>query len=417
MDPQIFFRLSIESLGLRLPVDALKDRPGAVHAYSNCLCDIRLGDHPIQRTRVPFVSSPQGSPDANSDLIVFYLEESDIKTLTVARHFRTPKACLQVVVYMGKQGSHCGVTSRRQIIGRLRLEIGLERGLEKPTLLHNGWIGVGKNKGERLRNGPELHLKVRLDPDPRYVLKFEDETTLSPQIVQQQGTVKQPIFSCKFVKDRRSAPLDMTNTGDEDHDAEKRERKGWKVMIHDLSGSAVAAAFMATPFVPSTGCDRVDRSNPGAWLILHPSPASSAESWHLWGRLEAWREAGPRDTICLRLHILSEGQETGILVSDVAISSDKGGEFFIDMDRRVPVGAGISSASLEAIAGGFVMNCKVQGEEKCSKPLVHLAARHIACVQDAAIFVALAAAVDLSIRACRPFGRKAKKAFCHALYS
>lgn len=209
----------------------------------------------------------------------------------------------------------------------------------------------------------------------------------------------------------------MTNTGDEDHDAEKRERKGWKVMIHDLSGSAVAAAFMATPFVPSTGCDRVDRSNPGAWLILHPSPASSAESWHLWGRLEAWREAGPRDTICLRLHILSEGQETGILVSDVAISSDKGGEFFIDMDRRVPVGAGISSASLEAIAGGFVMNCKVQGEEKCSKPLVHLAARHIACVQDAAIFVALAAAVDLSIRACRPFGRKAKKSICHALYS
>ncbi|KAG6481576.1 hypothetical protein ZIOFF_058180 [Zingiber officinale] len=415
-------RLSIGSLGLRLPAETLKDRPGAVHAYSNCLCDIRLGDHPIQRTRVPFVSSPQDSPDANSNLIVFYLEESDVKTLT-------PKACLQVVVYMGKQGSHCGLTSRRQIIGRLRLEIGLERGLEKPALLHNGWVGVGKNKGERLRHGPELHLKVRMDPDPRYVLKFEDETTLSPQIVQQQGTVKQPIFSCKFVKDRRSTPLDMANTSDEDHGgAEKRERKGWKVMIHDLSGSAVAAAFMATPFVPSSGCDRVDRSNPGAWLILHPSPASSAESWHLWGRLEAWREAGPRDTICLRLHILSEGQETGILVSDVAISSDKGGEFFIDMDRRVPVNSspagrlegstqGLCSASLEAITGGFVMNCKVQGEDKCSKPLVHLAARHIACVQDAAIFIALAAAVDLSIRACRPFGRKANKGLCHALYS
>ncbi|XP_074563081.1 uncharacterized protein LOC141819735 [Curcuma longa] len=414
MDPQIFFRLSIGSLGLRLAVDALKDRPGAVPAYSKCWCDIRIGDLPVRRTRVPLVSSPRGSPDANSNLVVFYLEESDVKTLTVSRHFSAPKANLQIIVYMGKQGSHCGVTGRRQIIGCLGLEIGLER-FEKPTLLHDGWIGLRQKKGEVSKHGPELHLRVRLDPDPRYVFKFEDETTLSPQIVQQLGSIKQPIFSCKFVKDRRSSPLDITST------SEKRERKGWKVMIHDLSGSVVAAAFMATPFVPSTGCDRVDHSNPGAWLILHPNAAGSAESWQPWGRLEAWREESghPRDTICLRLHILSQGQEAGILVSDIAMSTDKGGEFCIDMDQHLPAGGtpGLSSASLEAIAGGFVMNCKVSGEEKCSEPLVQLAARHVTCVEDAAIFMALAAAVDLSVKACRPFGRKAKKGFCHSFCS
>uniref|UniRef100_M8BFA0 Uncharacterized protein n=1 Tax=Aegilops tauschii TaxID=37682 RepID=M8BFA0_AEGTA len=56
----------------------------------------------------------------------------------------------------------------------------------------------------------------------------------------------------------------------------RRERKGWKVAIHDLSGSAVAAAFMATPFVPATGCDTVARSNPGAWLIVRADTTDAA---------------------------------------------------------------------------------------------------------------------------------------------
>lgn len=424
MDPQTFVRLSIGSLGLRFSVDALKARRGAVHAYSKCFCEIRLRGFPIQTAPVPLISSPEASPDPDSNVILFYLEESDVKALALPRCFRTSQAYLDIVVYMGRQSSHCGVTGRKQQIGSLRLEIGPEWGLEKPALLHNGWMHIGQNKREAEKHGPELHLKVKLDPDLRFVFKFEDETTLSPQIVQLQGTIKQPIFSCKFIQDRRTSPLDMisghwTNSNTENHDAEKRERKGWKVMIHDLSGSAVAAAFMATPFVPSMGCDRVARSNPGAWLILRPDPVSSSESWHPWGRLEAWRETGPRDTVCLRLHILPEGQDAGILVSDVAISSDKGGEFYIDMDRQMPVGIPVGkpqgstgefcSASLAPRVGRFVMNCKVQGEGQCSKPLVQLAVQHVTCVEDAAIFMALAAAVDLSIKACRPFGRKSKK--------
>lgn len=223
-----------------------------------------------------------------------------------------------------------------------------------------------------------------------------------------------------------------SNFNGEDRDVERRERKGWKVMIHDLSGSAAAAAFMSTPFVPSTGCDRVARSNPGAWLIVRPDPAGTSESWHPWGRLEAWRETGIRDSVCLRLFLLPEGQEAGVLVSDVVISADKGGEFFIDMDRQTPVGTPVHSpkgtmadgfgmtvapGGLAGEAGGFVMSCRVQGEGKSSKPLVQLGMRHVTCVEDAAIFMALAAAVDLSIEVCRPFSRKGRKGTRHSLSS
>ncbi|KAE8729663.1 hypothetical protein F3Y22_tig00003435pilonHSYRG00030 [Hibiscus syriacus] len=79
-----------------------------------------------------------------------------------------------------------------------------------------------------------------------------------------------------------SAPCSGDNL---DIETGRRERKGWKVKIHDLSGSAVAATFITTPFVPSTGSDWVAKSNPGAWLILRPD-ALRPESWLLWGKLK-----------------------------------------------------------------------------------------------------------------------------------
>ena len=116
---------------------------------------------------------------------------------------------------------------------------------------------------------------------------------------------------------------------------ERRERKGWKVKIHDLSGSAVAAAFITTPFVPSSGCDWVARSNPGAWLILRPD-ACRPESRQPWGKLEAWRERGLRDSVCFRFHVLSDAREGGeLLMSEIFLSAEKGGEFFIDTERHM----------------------------------------------------------------------------------
>ncbi|XP_047315028.1 uncharacterized protein LOC124918985 [Impatiens glandulifera] len=422
MDPQVFIRLSIGSLGLRIPGTASAAKSTIRLLSSPCSCEIRLRGFPIQTTSVPFISASETIPDHQASVSSFYLEESDLKAIRAPGCFYAPQSCLEIVVFSGKKGNNCGVGSKRQQIGTFRLEVGPEWSQGKPVILFNGWVGIGKSKQDNGKPEAELHLRVKLDPDPRYVFQFEDESKLSPQIVQLQGSIKQPIFSCKFSRDRDSQVVPLNNywlnvSDGHDQDADRRERKGWKVKIHDLSGSAVAAAFITTPFVPSTGCDWVARSNPGAWIIVRPD-ACQSESWQPWGKLEAWREPGLRDSVCCRFRLLSEFPEGGeLLVSEIFLNADKGGEFFIDTDRQLrtgptPVPSPRSSgdfSALSPVVGGFVMSCRVQGEGKISKPLVHLAMRHITCVEDAAIFMALAAAVDLSIEACRPFRRKIKR--------
>ncbi|XP_039039187.1 uncharacterized protein LOC120176984 [Hibiscus syriacus] len=42
------------------------------------------------------------------------------------------------------------------------------------------------------------------------------------------------------------------------------------------------------------------------------------------------------------------------------------------------------------------MSCRVHGENESSKPSVQLTMRHVTCIEDAAIFMALTAAVDHS---------------------
>lgn len=201
-------------------------------------------------------------------------------------------------------------------------------------------------------------------------------------------------------------------------------------MIHDLSGSPVAAASMITPFVPSFGVDRVSRSNPGAWLILRPGNVEG--SWRPWGRLEAWRERGSTEGLGCRFELTAEGgglagMNNGILLAESVISAQKGGKFMIDMSNggksgtssvNSPVSSPHSSGDFSFIqwpfpaCRGFVMSSTVQGEHQCSKPVVQIAMRHISCMQDAAVFVALAAAVDLSMDACQLFSRKLRKELC-----
>ncbi|KAI4356171.1 hypothetical protein L6164_000215 [Bauhinia variegata] len=432
MDPQAFIRLSIGSLGLRFPELGLNTEKSGYRGLSSpCVCEIRLRGFPVQTTSVPLISPAEVLPDPQNIASCFYLEESDLKALLAPGCFYNPHACLEIAVFTGRKRSHCGVGLKRQQIGIFKMQVGPEWGEGRPIILFSGWIGIGKNKQESGKPGAELHLRVKLDPDPRYVFQFEDITMLSPQIVQLQGSIKQPIFSCKFSKDRVSQ-IDQLSTywsgsadSSSDLEAERRERKGWKVKIHDLSGSAVAAAFITTPFVPSSGCDWVARSNPGAWLIVRPD-VCIPESWLPWGKLEAWREPGLRDSVCCRFRLLSEAQEGELLMSNIHINAEKGGEFFIDTDKQMktettaasPIPSPQSSGDFGALSpalGGFVMSCRVQGEGRCSKPLVQLAMRHVTCVEDAAIFMALAAAVDLSIEACRPFRRKIRRGFRHSI--
>lgn len=187
-----------------------------------------------------------------------------------------------------------------------------------------------------------------------------------------------------------------------------RERKGWMIMIYDLSGSPVAAASMITPFVPSPGIDRVSRSNPGAWLILRPHGVSIS-SWKPWGRLEAWRERGPIDGLGYKFELVTDnGPSSSIAIAESTMSIKKGGQFCID--------GGIirdTALSLRSPVKGFVMGSTVEGEGKVSKPLVQVGVQHVTCMADAALFVALSAAIDLSMDACRLFSRKLRKELCH----
>ncbi|PUZ50262.1 hypothetical protein GQ55_6G045400 [Panicum hallii var. hallii] len=421
MDPQPFVRLSVGQLGLKLPAGGNASKA----ASRLCDCEIRLGGFPVQTAQVPLIHSPEFNLDPFTNAAVFSLDESDLKALAAPGCFRAPRSYLEVAVYLARFGARCGVAWRKRLVGVFRVELASSSEWRegKPVLLHHGWAGIGKGEAR-----PELHLRVKMEADPRYIFQFDDEIALNPQVVQLHGSIRQPIFSCKFIRDRRPSQSDplggqyWSSSGSEEKDMEmvRRERKGWKVVIHDLSGSAVAAAFMATPFVPAPGGDTVARSNPGAWLIVRADTTGSSESWQPWGRLEAWREssapaavASSRDTVRLRLHLLPDGQDDCVLVSEAPLSSDKGGEFSIDMDRQAPAATAADhcAASLGAACagGGFVMSCRVEGEARSSRPFVQLAMRHVTCMEDAAMFVALAAAVDLSVKACRPFQRKPNK--------
>jgi len=218
-----------------------------------------------------------------------------------------------------------------------------------------------------------------------------------------------------------------------------KERKGWSVTVHDLSGSPVALASMVTPFVASPGSDRVNRSNPGAWLILRPFDGT----WKPWGRLEAWRERSS-DGLGYRFEILPDTHMdgSGVLLAESTLSTHKGGKFKIE--GGYGCGSSVGSGAAAGVAHGhprrrarsqscspacsphgsgdfgyglwpfmsyrgFVMSSTVEGQDKCGKPTVEIGVQSVSCSEDAAAFVALAAAIDLSMDACRLFSHKMRK--------
>ncbi|KAL4307979.1 hypothetical protein GQ457_01G056430 [Hibiscus cannabinus] len=307
--------------------------------------------------------------------------------------------------------------------GRVKVTVDLGVSQTRPSVFQNGWMKLGK---EPEKPTAKLHLTVKAEPDPRFTfqgrtrsVQFNGEPECSPVVFQIQGNIRQPVFSCKFSADRsrsRSLPSDFGNknsgwmrTLSGEKERQGRERKGWMIMIHDLSGSPVAAASMITPFVPSPSSDRVSRSNPGAWLILRPN-GFSVSSWKPWGRLEAWRERGPIDGLGYKFELVTEnGPNNGIPIAEATMSIKKGGQFCID--RRVSSDS--SAMSLRSPVKGFVMGATVEGEGKISKPAVQVGMQHVTCMADAALFIALSAAIDLSMDACQLFSRKLRKELCH----
>lgn len=425
MDPCPFVRLIVESLALKLPAVSKPAGPGVHPSTSPCFCTLHITDHPspLQTAPLPLASSSSPvtaltetpDPASLSLPVVFSLDQKAL----------AQKLSLIVSVYSGRTGSTCGFSAGRQL-GRVRVAVDVETATARAMVMQSGWVSLGSG-----RSVARLHLVVRAEPDPRFVLQFGGEPECSPVVYQMQGggsgggLIRQPVFSCRFSADRRrntrsrSLPPESSRNGvirgwlasfGSERDHHRREqRKGWTVTIHDLSGSPVAAASMITPFVPSPGSDRVSRSNPGAWLILRAT-GSSASSWKPWGRLEAWRERGPFDALGYRFELVTDngGPNNGVLIAESSVSVRKGGCFMIDPS----VGGDAVSRSWPFV-GGFVMESTVEGEGKISKPTVQVGVQHVSCMADVALFVALSAAVDLSMDACQLFSRKLRKELCY----
>ncbi|KAJ9175059.1 hypothetical protein P3X46_013643 [Hevea brasiliensis] len=442
MDPCPFLRILVGNLALKFPPASRSSFSGV----SSCFCKIKLKNFPTQHATIPLLNqhkqeqskNPESNYISNSLAACFNLDKSQIEKFSSSKK---PKS-LNIEIYTCEDGFRCGWKDGK-LLGRVTVPLDMKRAESRPYALHNGWIGIG-GKNKKGSSMVEFCLSVNAEPDPRYVFHFGGEPECSPQVFQVQGSARQAVFTCKFSLrnpgDRNLGPRQsmlepstsrnwLLSAGAE-KDQPAKERKGWTITIHDLSGSPVAMASMVTPFVPSPGSDRVSRSNPGDWLILRPSLGT----WKSWGRLEAWREHPKTNELGYRFELIHDTvtatPSTTTLVNSV-ISTKKGGKFTIDTTNSVstPVcsphsscdfGSGSGSGSWsgsELGAGlfsqflhrGFVMSSTVKGSSRCSKPEVQVGVQHVNCTEDAAAFVALAAAMDLSMDACRLFSHKLRK--------
>lgn len=450
-------RILVGNLALKFPTVTSKPSfLSRIHpSSSSCYCKIKLKSFPDEIATVPLVqdeTTPANGNLSHSLAACFNLNKAQIdKILEKSKSSKSNNGVisLRVDVYTGSNGMSCVTTDK--LLGRVSVPLDLRGAESRPSVIHNGWAGIGENKKG---SQAQLYLTVKSEPDPRFVFQFDGEPECSPQVFQVQGSVKQAVFTCKFGfrnsnNDRNlvsrtsmtenSTPRSWLSAFGSEKDQSSKERKGWSITIHDLSGSPVAMASMVTPFVPSPGSDRVSRSNPGAWLILRPGNCT----WKPWGRLEAWREPGNSDLLGYRFDLLHDtisSNSSSTTVANANISSTKGGKFTIDMASSVsttPVhspqsscdfgsgswsgpgsrpGSGSGSDFAFCCTGppilqsrGFVMSATVEGGGKCSKPEVEVGVQHVTCTEDAAAFVALAAAMDLSVDACTLFSHKLRK--------
>ncbi|GMH03221.1 hypothetical protein Nepgr_005060 [Nepenthes gracilis] len=450
MEPCPFVRLTVGNLALKVPVASKPARTVVHPSFSPCFCKIKLKNFPLQTAVVPYIPPENNFPDGGqlqSVAATFHLCKDDMDKLA-AKSIFAGKLCLKIAIYTGRTGPMCGVSSGR-LLGKISVPLDLSGAESRAVMFHNGWITVGK---EAKTSPAEFHLNVKAEPDPRFVFQFDGEPECSPQVFQIQGNLRQPVFTCNFSfrntgdRSQRSRSLQSdqgsgrgwwSSFGSE-RERPGNERKGWSITVHDLSGSPVAAASIVTPFVASPGSDRVSRSNPGSWLILRPCDGT----WKPWGRLEAWRERGSSDGLGCRFELIPDMSAAGINLAESILSTAKGGKFLVDLASTSgggnsnstnnsgrfaqnggkscsspacsPRGSGDYGFGLWPYCAyrGFVMSARVEGEGKCSKPTVEVGVQHVNCTEDAAAFVALAAAVDLSMDACRLFSHKLRKELC-----
>ncbi|EPS68322.1 hypothetical protein M569_06448, partial [Genlisea aurea] len=434
MDPCPFVRIVVGNLALKFP--EASSRLSSASYY----CKFKLRGVASQISDVSHLAA-EGDAVESRIHVCLALSKPEIEKLAAkSSDFSTLK--IEIRRRGGRESGGCGSLRSGKLVGCVLVQLDLKNILEnsgtnRTSVIQNGWVSIGDS-------GLKLHMNVRAEPDPRFVFGFDGEPECSPQVFQVNGSLKQPVFSCKFgfrtsgeraLRSRSSATDTSTSLAncfrsagaEEDEERPLKERKGWSITIHDLSGSPVAAASMLTPFVPSENSDCVSKSNPGAWLILRPGYGT----WKPWGRLEAWRERNRGiggDRLGYRFDLIPDGGIDTVSLASSTINAKSGGKFSVDITTGfTPMSSTSSSFDLGSASGsgsssdlgsaswvhllyrGFVMSSTVRGDGKSGKPEVVVGAQHVTCSEDAAAFVALAAALDLSVDACRPFSRKLRK--------
>lgn len=201
MDPCPFVRVLVGNLALKIPVAARPAGAGVHPSTSPCFCKIRLNKIPYQTAVVPLVppeaTSPPDCDQPSTTLTLaagFHLSRADLEKLSGKSIFAGGKARLKVAIYTGRRGTTCGVSSGR-LLGKVTLPLDLKGAEGKACVFQNGWISVGKGSKS---SSAQLYLTVRADPDPRFVFEFGGEPECSPQVFQVQGSMRQPVFTCKF---------------------------------------------------------------------------------------------------------------------------------------------------------------------------------------------------------------------------
>ncbi|GAA0170574.1 hypothetical protein LIER_40985 [Lithospermum erythrorhizon] len=448
MDPCPFVRICIANLAVKFP-SLSKTQP----LMDSCYCKIKLNKgYPPQFATIPLILQ-ENDPIESKIYSCFTFKKSELDKFVEKVYSKGQNCNLKIEIFSGGKGCNKGGKLLGSVLVGLDLKGYVESGGNSRVVMQNGWVLVGKNgklkKVESL--GPKLHLNVKVESDPRFVFQFDGEPECSPQVFQLNGNVKQPVFTCEFsfrntgernLRSRSSLSEPGTSTGclgsfkTDKEQPMRKERKGWSITVHDLSGSPVAAASMVTPFVPSQNTDRVSKSNPGAWLILRPGQGT----WRPWGRLEAWRQgSSSSESLAYRFELIPDGSIDSVTLVNSSISVKNGGKINIDItsgaspltspNRSFDLSSGSGSGSgsdLGSAVGsgswthllyrGFVMSSTVEGDGKCSKPEVEVGVQHVTCTEDAAVFVALAAAMDLSMDASRSFSKNIRKELRQPIY-
>ena len=255
MEPRPFVRVSVRALALRLSQPPKSDT-GSFHSSSSSststlsstltaasassslsspsspssyFCKVKLSNFESQTVaNVPLISS-SSSENHSITQASFYLDEPTLTKLfsKTSSNLFSKSPHLTITVYGTTPSSSSSSSSSsivspcygnsvkfkysEKVIGSFLLPVTLEQ-LSNPkegNFLHNGWVKLHGNKNRfssLLSPSPslssEIHFSVKVELDPRYIFQFDGQPELNPQIVQIQGKVRQPIFSCKFTCDR-----------------------------------------------------------------------------------------------------------------------------------------------------------------------------------------------------------------------